>query len=104
MVNVQEWQTLLIKNSVDGKTVESLERQTAEGIVIKPLYTEADLDNLEVTGTLPAYRLTCVARAPPCIPRSRGPFASTLVSLPLKSPTPFTAATSPPGKRTFRRL
>ncbi|OKU34624.1 methylmalonyl-CoA mutase [Escherichia coli] len=35
------------------KTVDSLVHQTAEGIAIKPLYTEADLDNLEVTGTLP---------------------------------------------------
>ncbi len=34
------------------KTVDSLVQQTAEGIAIKPLYTEADLDNLEVTGTL----------------------------------------------------
>ncbi|CDL39106.1 Methylmalonyl-CoA mutase [Citrobacter freundii] len=54
MANVQEWQTLANKElSRREKTVESLERQTAEGIVIKPLYTEADLDNLEVTGTLP---------------------------------------------------
>ena len=54
MANVQEWQTLANKElSRREKTVESLERQTAEGIAIKPLYTEADLDNLEVTGTLP---------------------------------------------------
>ena len=54
MANVQEWQTLAKKElSRREKTVESLERQTAEGIAIKPLYTEADLDNLEVTGTLP---------------------------------------------------
>lgn len=36
-----------------GETVDSLVQQTAEGIAIKPLYIEADLDNLEVTGTLP---------------------------------------------------
>ena len=54
MANVQEWQTLANKElSRREKIVESLERQTAEGIAIKPLYTEADLDNLEVTGTLP---------------------------------------------------
>lgn len=54
MANVQDWQTLANKElSRREKTVESLERQTAEGITIKPLYTEADLDNLEVTGTLP---------------------------------------------------
>lgn len=102
MANVQEWQTLANKElSRREKIVESLERQTAEGIAIKPLYTEADLDNLEVTGTLPG--LPPYVRGPRATmyTRSRGPFASTLVSLPPKSPTPFTAATSPPGKKDF---
>ena len=54
MSNVQEWQQLANKElSRREKTVDSLVQQTAEGITIKPLYTEADLDNLEVTGTLP---------------------------------------------------
>lgn len=54
MSNVQEWQQLANKElSRREKTVDSLVKQTAEGIAIKPLYTEADLDNLEVTGTLP---------------------------------------------------
>ncbi|EOY3423305.1 methylmalonyl-CoA mutase [Escherichia coli] len=54
MSNVQEWQQLANKElSRREKTVDSLVQQTAEGIAIKPLYTEADLDNLEVTGTLP---------------------------------------------------
>ncbi|EDT9289461.1 methylmalonyl-CoA mutase, partial [Salmonella enterica subsp. diarizonae] len=54
MANLQAWQTLANKElSRREKTVESLIRQTAEGIAVKPLYTEADLDNLEVTGTLP---------------------------------------------------
>lgn len=54
MSNVQEWQQLANKElSRREKTVDSLVHQTAEGIAIKPLYTEADLDNLEVTGTLP---------------------------------------------------
>ena len=54
MSNVQEWQQLANKElSRREKNVDSLVRQTAEGITIKPLYTEADLDNLEVTGTLP---------------------------------------------------
>lgn len=53
MSNVQEWQQLANKElSRREKTVDSLVQQTAEGIAIKPLYTEADLDNLEVTGTL----------------------------------------------------
>ncbi|HBD1145122.1 methylmalonyl-CoA mutase [Escherichia coli] len=54
MSNEQEWQQLANKElSRREKTVDSLVQQTAEGITIKPLYTEADLDNLEVTGTLP---------------------------------------------------
>ncbi|EKD5706694.1 methylmalonyl-CoA mutase [Escherichia coli] len=54
MSNEQEWQQLTNKElSRREKTVDSLVQQTAEGIAIKPLYTEADLDNLEVTGTLP---------------------------------------------------
>lgn len=49
MSNVQEWQQLANKElSRREKTVDSLVHQTAEGIAIKPLYTEADLDNLEV--------------------------------------------------------
>lgn len=105
MANVQEWQTLANKElSRREKTVESLERQTAEGIAIKPLYTEADLDNLEVTGTLPGL--------PPYV---RGPRATMYTAQPwtirqyagfstAKESNAFTAATSPPGKRTFRRL
>ncbi|HBH7638476.1 TPA: methylmalonyl-CoA mutase [Shigella sonnei] len=54
MSNEQEWQQLANKElSRREKTVDSLVQQTAEGIAIKQLYTEADLDNLEVTGTLP---------------------------------------------------
>ncbi|STH54523.1 methylmalonyl-CoA mutase [Escherichia coli] len=61
------------------KTVDSLVQQTAEGIAIKPLYTEADLDNLEVTGTLPGLPPTFVARVLLCIPPNRGPSVSMLV-------------------------
>ncbi|MFP1453476.1 methylmalonyl-CoA mutase family protein [Escherichia coli] len=58
MSNVQEWQQLANKKlSRREKTVDSLVQQTAEGITIKPLYTEADLDNLEVQvpSRLPPY-------------------------------------------------
>ena len=54
MSELREWQTLANKElSRREKTVDTLVKQTAEGIDVKPLYTEADLDNLEVTGTLP---------------------------------------------------
>lgn len=103
MSNVQEWQQLANKElSRREKTVDSLVHQTAEGIAIKPLYTEADLDNLEVTGTLPGL--------PPYV---RGPRATMYTAQPwtirqyagfstAKSPTLFIAVTWPPGKRSFR--
>jgi methylmalonyl-CoA mutase len=73
MSNVQEWQQLANKElSRREKTVDSLVHQTAEGIAIKPLYTEADLDNLEVTGTLPGL--------PPYV---RGPRATMYTAQPL---------------------
>ena len=57
MSNVLVWQQLANNElSRREKTVDSLVQQTAEGIAIKPLYTEADLDNLEVTGTLPGLQ------------------------------------------------
>lgn len=72
MSNVQEWQQLANKElSRREKTVDSLVKQTAEGIAIKPLYTEADLDNLEVTGTLPG--------SPPYV---RGPRATMYTAQP----------------------
>lgn len=80
MSNVQEWQQLANKElSRREKTVDSLVQQTAEGIAIKPLYTEADLDNLEVTGTLPGLPPYVLARVPLCIPPNRGPSVSMLV-------------------------
>lgn len=102
MSNVQEWQQLANKElSRREKTVDSLVQQTAEGIAIKPLYTEADLDNLEVTGTLPGL--------PPYV---RGPRATMYTAQPwtirqyagfstAKSPTLFIAVTWPPGKKVF---
>lgn len=101
MSNVQEWQQLANKElSRREKTVDSLVQQTAEGIAIKPLYTEADLDNLEVTGTLPGLPPTFVARVPLCIPPNRGPSVSMLVSRQQKSPTLFIAVTWPPTEAT----
>ncbi|XMR37789.1 methylmalonyl-CoA mutase family protein [Escherichia coli] len=67
MSNEQEWQQLANKELSRRKNFDSLVQQTAEGIAIKPLYTEADLDNLEVTGTLPGLPYTFVARVPLCL-------------------------------------
>ncbi len=103
MSNEQEWQQLANKElSRREKTVDSLVQQTAEGIAIKPLYTEADLDNLEVTGTLPGL--------PPYV---RGPRATMYTAQPwtirqyagfstAKISTLFIAVAWPPGKKVFR--
>ena len=65
MSELREWQTLANKElSRREKTVDALVKQTAEGIDVKPLYTEADLDNLEVTGTSrPIGAMTPITRA-----------------------------------------
>lgn len=100
MSNVQEWQQLANKElSRREKTVDSLVQQTAEGIAIKPLYTEADLDNLEVTGTLPGL--------PPYV---RGPRATMYTAQPWtirqyagfdsKESNAFIAVTWPPTEAT----
>ena len=43
------------KQELRGKPLESLETATPEGITIKPLYTEADLGNIEHLGVLPGF-------------------------------------------------
>ena len=49
--SVEDWRALAereLKGDPDG-----LIRTTPEGIAVKPLYTEADLEGLEAVGTLP---------------------------------------------------
>ncbi len=41
------------RKELDGGAPENLVTQTAEGIAIKPLYTEADLEQIEHLGTVP---------------------------------------------------
>ncbi len=48
----QTWRTLAAKE-LGGNDAESLTWQTPEGIAVKPLYTEADLDGLETVGQVP---------------------------------------------------
>jgi methylmalonyl-CoA mutase len=49
-----DWEKLAAKELRD-KPVSSLDWTTPEGIVVKPVYTAADLENLETTGTLPGF-------------------------------------------------
>ncbi|MFZ5782651.1 MAG: methylmalonyl-CoA mutase [Pseudomonadota bacterium] len=49
-----DWEKLAAKELRD-KPVSSLDWMTPEGIPVKPLYTAADLENLESVGTLPGF-------------------------------------------------
>ncbi|WP_421876184.1 methylmalonyl-CoA mutase [Pacificispira sp.] len=65
-----DWEALLEKES-KGKTAADMTWQSPEGIGIKPLYSEADLEGLEHTGSLPGFA-----------PFTRGPKASMYVGRP----------------------
>src|SRR5258708_26658888 len=49
-----DWEKLAAKELRD-KPVSSLDWMTPEGILVKPLYTAADLENLETLGSLPGF-------------------------------------------------
>src|SRR6202011_4043341 len=51
---LEEW-AQLARTELRGKTVETLDWMTPEGILVKPLYTAADLENLETLGNLPGF-------------------------------------------------
>ena len=65
-----DWEALLEKET-KGKTAADMTWQSPEGIGIKPLYSEADLEGLEHTGSLPGFA-----------PFTRGPKASMYVGRP----------------------
>jgi methylmalonyl-CoA mutase len=62
--HIEKWKALAAEQ-LKGQPVESLYRETAEGIIIKPLYTAQDLENLEHLGGLPGIQ-----------PFVRGPMAT----------------------------
>ncbi len=64
ITDLENWKELAEKQ-LRGKPLESLTRNTPEGIDIKPLYTARDLDNLEFEGSLPGFE-----------PYVRGPMAT----------------------------
>jgi methylmalonyl-CoA mutase len=49
---LEDWRALAVKEC-KGKPVEALTWETPEGIAVKPLYTEADLENLEYLDSMP---------------------------------------------------
>ncbi len=62
--NMAKW-TELAEKQMKGKTVNTLNWTTPEGIVVKPLYTAEDLEGLEIANTLPGMA-----------PYVRGPMAT----------------------------
>ena len=65
MTNKTEKWRALAEKELRGKSVDSLNWNTLEGIEVKPLYTEADLDGLDHLGTMPGIE-----------PFTRGPRAT----------------------------
>ncbi|MDV7271349.1 methylmalonyl-CoA mutase [Thioclava sp. A2] len=65
MTNKTEKWRALAEKELRGKPVDSLNWNTLEGIEVKPLYTEADLDGLDHLGTMPGIE-----------PFTRGPRAT----------------------------
>ena len=51
---LEDWNELAIKEC-KGKPVEKLTWETPEGIPVKPLYTDADIQDLEHMGSLPGF-------------------------------------------------
>jgi methylmalonyl-CoA mutase len=49
-----DWEKLAAKELRD-KPLQSLDWTTPEGIVVKPIYTAADLENLETVGSVPGF-------------------------------------------------
>jgi len=54
LVSVEDWR-VSVSQQLAGKGLESLQTTTSEGIVIKPLYTREDLDNLPFADTMPGF-------------------------------------------------
>ena len=54
VVSVEDWRDF-VAQQLDGKSLESLQTPTPEGISIKPLYTLEDLDHLPLANTMPGY-------------------------------------------------
>ena len=95
--DIARWLELATKER-KGADPSDLVWQTPEGIEVKPLYTRADVENLDFTDTIPgAYPFMRGPRATMYAERARGRSASTPASPPPRSRTPSTARTSPPA-------
>ena len=73
--DVAQWQSLAAAE-LKGKPFASLDWQTPEGITVKPLYTEADLEDIEARG------FSCREALPGVPPYLRGPRATMYANRP----------------------
>src|SRR5216683_2683808 len=51
---LEDWGKLAAKE-LDGRPVDDLAWETLEGIAVKPLYTAADLEGIELAGAMPGF-------------------------------------------------
>jgi hypothetical protein len=78
--------------------------ETPEGVEVKTAYTEADRAGLDYLDDFPALPRLAAAPTPPCTRTSPGQSVSMRASRRLRTPTPSTAATSPPARKACRSL
>ena len=52
--NLEDWKKLVEKET-KGKKVDDLIWQSPEGIPVKPLYTQADLTNVDFSNSMPGF-------------------------------------------------
>ena len=67
-----DWAALAAKE-VKGGSPADLNWKTPEGIELPILYTAADVEGVEHTGSLPGSRRSCAGRGPPCTQAGHGP-------------------------------
>ena len=85
---LQKWIDLATKQ-LKGKSPETLNWMTPEGIEVKPLYTYEDLQGLKQSIRCRDFHPMRAAPWPPCMPEGPGRFGSMPAFLPQKSPMNF---------------
>ena len=97
-MNTQAWRETA-QRELKGRDPDELVVRTPEGIDVKPLYTEADLEGIEHLGSIPGQGSFLRGPRATMYTTSRGRFVSTPASPPPKNPTPSIGATSRRARR-----
>src|ERR1700682_3224110 len=99
-----DWEKLAAKELRD-RPLSSLDWVTPEGIVVKPLYTEADLENLETLGSLPGF--PPFTRGPKATMYTGRPWTATSAIAPISGRARWASrwrSISPPTAATIRTI